>query len=93
MKPMIIPETTITPEGYNAQIRQLSSAVLLQAVRDYCKAPTESHRDAILKELRSPYMDFLSNGMATVVAEQLEKNYEAIKTRLLNEEDIEDVKT
>lgn len=87
MSEITIPETAITPEGYNTQIRQLSASVLLQAVRDYCRAPSETHRITILNELRSPYMDFLSNGMATVVADQLEKNYEAIKARLAYEEE------
>jgi hypothetical protein len=88
MDQITIPETTITPEQYTVNARQLIASVLLQGVRDYCKADDEPKRKAILKELRSSHMDFVSNGMSIITAEQLEKNCEAIKTRITNEEDL-----
>ncbi len=74
-------------------IHNLASAIIMQAVRDYftkqeykTKGKTEAmfikKRKAILKDLRSPYMDMLSNGTSIVVAEQLEKHPEEIADRL-----------
>lgn len=88
MDEITIPEITITPEQYAVNARQLVATVMLQATRDYCKTGSESNRKAILKDLRSSHMDFVSNGMSVIVAEQLEKNYEAIKARIMNEEEL-----
>lgn len=66
----------------DGNIRELACAVCLQAVRDYFSTTYESSRKAILKDLRSPWMDMFSNGLSIVVAEQLEKEPEKIKERL-----------
>jgi hypothetical protein len=63
-------------------IRELASAVMLQAVKDYFATTYDSSRKAILKDLRSPWMDMLSGGLSIAVAEQLEKEPEKIKKRL-----------
>ena len=83
-----IPETTITTEQYSVNARQLVAAIMLNATRDYCRTDSEATRNAILKDLRSYYMDFISNGMSVIVANQLEKDYEAIKARIMNEEEL-----
>ena len=62
-------------------VRQLSAAVIMQAVRDYLRTST-ANKIAILKDLRSDWMCFLSNDMSKVVAEQLEKNPKEIAERL-----------
>lgn len=62
-------------------IRNLASAVLLQAAKDYC-AGDEKERAKISEELRSEWMQELTQGISLVVAEQLEKNWEAIAPRL-----------
>ena len=62
-------------------IRSIAAAVLMQAVRDYVKA-TESKRNAILKDLRSKWMDFLSDGFSLTVANELEKHPAEIAARL-----------
>lgn len=62
-------------------IRNLASAVLLQAAKDYCNG-TEKEREIILRELRSIWMRYLTDGTSVVVAEQLEKNWKAIAPRL-----------
>lgn len=68
-------------------IRQLSAAVLLRAVKDYFgKKSTPKRRAEILKDLRSPWMDFLTNGDAIKVAERLEKYPDEIRKRLKKEE-------
>jgi hypothetical protein len=87
MNSITIPKTTITPEQYAVNARQLAASILLQAVKDYCKTNSETTRKEILKNLRSSRMDFISDGMSIVTAEQLEKNCEAIKARIDNEEE------
>lgn len=64
-------------------VRELACAIVMQAVRDYTsKNATRRKRQAILDDLRSEWMDFLSNGTSLLAAEQLEKNPEAIAERL-----------
>ena len=82
MNEITIPQTTITPEQYGINARQLVAAVLLQAARDYCKDDSERKRSEIIKSLRSPYMDFMSNGMSIVVADQLKLHPDEISERL-----------
>ena len=64
-------------------IRNLACAIILQAVRDYFRS-SSGQKAVILKDLRSPYMDMLSNGTSVLVAEQLELHPEEIKARLHN---------
>ena len=74
-------------------IRQLASAIILQAVRDYfikkeyktvkkTEEMFDKKRKEIIKDLRSAYMDMLSNGQSIIVAEKLEKHPEEIAVRL-----------
>ena len=58
-------------------IRNLGSAVMLQAVKDYFR--DESYRPAIIKDLKGEWMNFLTGGTSSVVAEQLKKNPGKIK--------------
>lgn len=62
-------------------IRELACAITLQAVKDYFDSP-ETGKQAILKELRSKYMEFITNGTSGIVAEQLELHPEEIRERL-----------
>lgn len=64
-------------------IRNLACAIIMQAVKDYFQSAS-SQKAAILEDLRSPYMDMLSNGTSVLVAEQLELHPEEIKARLYN---------
>ncbi len=61
-------------------IRTLAAAVTLQAVKEYFSKPSE--RKKILQDLRSPWMDNLTDGQSLVVAEQLENHPDEIKSRL-----------
>lgn len=64
-------------------IRNLGVAVCLQAVKDYFRAGiSEAKQRAILKELRSPWMDLFSNGASIMVADHLERNPEEIRERI-----------
>ena len=62
-------------------IRNLASAVLLQAVKDYCRG-SEKEKRAILKDLNGQWMNELTDGRAKVIAEQLLKNPTEISERL-----------
>lgn len=62
-------------------IRQLAAATILQAAKDYFDG-TDKQRAAILKDLRSAWMDTFTNGVSLVVATQLENNPDEIKARL-----------
>ena len=77
----------------DASIRNLACAIVLQAVRDYftkkeykTKAKTEEmfikKRKTILKDLRSSYMNLITQGTSVVVADQLEKHPEEIAARM-----------
>lgn len=78
MDEITIPKTTISTEQYVYNARQLAMAVTLQAAREYCN----TKRDSILKELRSTWMDIITDGTSVIVAEQLELHPEEIRARL-----------
>ena len=88
MSEITIPKTTITPEQYAVNARQLVASIMLQATRDYCRSGSESRRNAIVKDLRSPHMDFASNGMSIMVADQLEAHPDEIRARINKEEEL-----
>ena len=70
----------------DTQARELACAITMQAVRDYF-APnaTEEKQKKILKELRSKWMDFITNGLSITVAKQLEANPDEIRERVRND--------
>lgn len=61
-------------------IKDLAASITLQAVKDYFDKPKQ--QKAILKDLRSPWMDMLTNGMSVLVAEQIEKHPDEIAQRI-----------
>ena len=66
-------------------IKQLAAATMLRAVKDYFgKKSTPKRRTQILKDLRSAWMRFFTDGMSVNIAEELEKNPEEIRERLRN---------
>ena len=73
------------------EIRNLGAAICYQAVKDYCNpATTKAQKRVILKDLRSGYLNALTNGTATIVAEQLEVNEWEIKQRIRKIKDDEE---
>jgi hypothetical protein len=68
-------------------IKNLAAATMLQAAKDYFHwKATPEKRAVILKDLRSEWMDFFTDGMSIAVADKLEKHPEEIKARLKNRE-------
>ena len=55
---------------YEENVKQLISAILLQAVEDYVSGKCD--RKNILRELRSKHMERLTGDMGKVVADRLE---------------------
>ena len=62
-------------------IRNLASAVLLQAVKDYCRG-SDKDKKAILKDLNGKWMDELTEGRSKVIAEKLLKAPDEIAERI-----------
>lgn len=70
-------------------IRNLASAVLLESAKEYCeRGKTEEEKKTIIKELNSPWMDFLTSGMSKDVARELLKNEKIIRIRLRNNKEL-----
>lgn len=70
-------------------VTNLASAVLLEAAREYCeRGKTKAEKNAIIKDLKGQWMEFLTNGMSKVVAEQLIVNERAIRLRLKKSEEL-----
>ena len=66
-------------------IRNLVAAITLQAVKDFASG-TPAQQRVIIKDLRSPRMEFMTGGQSVVVAEQLEKHPDEIIARLQKSE-------
>lgn len=62
-------------------IRNLTAAITLQAVKDFVNG-NDIERSIILKDLRSPRMDFMTGGQSVFVAEQLELHPDEIAERI-----------
>ena len=71
----------------DTNIRELACAIVMQAVRDYFRSST-AKKAIILADLRSSYMDTLTNGLSIVVAEQLELHPEEIRQRMYKHHEI-----
>lgn len=88
MDQITIPKTTITDEQYVYNARQLVMTIIYRAAEDYCFTDSDPKRKAIIKELCSPYMNTVSDGMSVIVAEQLELNPKDIAERLRRHHEI-----
>jgi hypothetical protein len=61
-------------------LNNIGCKVILQAVKDYFRQP--KMRKTILKDLRSTWMDWLTNGKAAWYADVLEHHPEKIRENL-----------
>lgn len=67
----------------NAQARNLACAITMQAVRDYfASGVTPKKQKEVLKDLRSKWMDFITNSTSIAVADQLELHPDEIRERV-----------
>ena len=67
-----------TTENY----RQLGFAVTLKAAKDYVKTGSKKRREEIIKDLRSPWMQYISDGLSIKLADRLETNPKEVKKNL-----------
>lgn len=63
-------------------VRNLASAMLLQAAEDYLNTNKKKEKDSIIKELNSRWTKFLTNDMSVTVAEKLQTQPGQIKRNL-----------
>lgn len=71
--------------------RSLGKAIVYEAIKEFAEEKNNpSMQRKILKDLRSPYMDFVSEGMSVIVAEKLETNPDEIcdRVRRFEEEEL-----
>jgi hypothetical protein len=65
------------------ELKNLTCAIVMQAVKDYFSYNGKPNKQReVLNDLRSKYMDFITNGMSVIVAEQLELHPNEIAARL-----------
>lgn len=62
--------------------RNLGCAIAFQAAKNYCETKNEATKRAILRALRSDYMDVITDSASIYLAEKLEKEPEVIKERV-----------
>ena len=67
----------ITPE---LSIKSLTASIIMQAVRDFFDYPHQKY--TILQELRSEWMDYITDGLSVVIADELEKHPKEIAERM-----------
>lgn len=66
-------------ENYKA----LACAVITQATKDYFdKGTDKAEKNKIIKDLKSDWMDWLTDGLSVVVAKQIKTNPGAIARKL-----------
>lgn len=67
-----------TTENY----RQLGFAVALQAAKDFFKTGSKKKRMGILEDLKSSWMDFITDGLSVKLAEKIETNPTEVEKNL-----------
>jgi hypothetical protein len=67
-----------TTENY----RQLGYAVALKAAKDFFKTASKKKKEEILKDLKSSWMDFITNGISVILAEKLETSPSTVERGL-----------
>ena len=74
---------TPTDVAVKEGIKNLAARTCLEAAKDYCDgSATPAKKKRILKDLKGQWMDFFTDGLSKVVAEELQKNEKAIGIRL-----------
>lgn len=63
--------------------KQLGATITYQAILDFIKAKDSPRKQAaIIKQLKTPYMDLISGGLAPILAEKLQNNPQEICDRV-----------
>lgn len=67
--------------------RNLANAIAIQAARDYAEETRPTGKRAIIRQLRSEYMDFITDGLAPMLANALIKDENAVIRRIRSVEE------
>lgn len=65
--------------------KNLACAIAIQAAKDYVDASPQQ-RGHILRQLRSEYMNFITDGKSSMLADALKRDYKAVVSSLINSE-------
>ena len=70
--------------------QQLGYAIAIQAAKDYQSIDgvetSPAKRRDIIKDLRSPYMELITNGLSIMLADALRRDYKVVVARIKNME-------
>lgn len=66
--------------------KELACRIAIQAAKDYERAD-DAGRAVILKQLRSQYMDFITSGIAPLLADALSKDPQPVIDRIKSMEE------
>ena len=66
--------------------KQLGCAVAIQEAKDYA-ASSPARRRVIIKDLRSDYMELITGGIASMLADALRRDYKSVVRRIKNMEE------
>lgn len=76
-----------TTENY----RQLGKAITYEAIKEFAEEKNNPKKqDKIIKELKTPYMSLISEGLSVIAAEKLEANPTEICDRVKKMEEDEE---
>ena len=71
--------------------KQLGYAIALQAAKDYASMDgvetSPARRRVIIKDLRSDYMDLITGGLASLLADALKRDYKTVVARIKSMEE------
>ena len=74
--------------------KNLGCAIAIQAAKDYAAVDaTPQKRAHIIRQLRSPYMEFVTGGIAPMLADALKRDHKAVVTRIYHMEEDEQCDT
>ena len=63
--------------------RELGATITYQAIRDFIENRKDAQKRAtIIQQLKSPYMDLISNGLAPILAQKLATNPREVCNRV-----------
>lgn len=66
--------------------RNFAAAICIQAAKDYADAKTPQARGYIIRQLRSDYMVFISDGASALLADALKRDYKSVVESLIKSE-------
>ena len=67
--------------------KNLGCAIAIQAAKDYASVDaTPQKRGVIIRQLRSDWMNFITDGKASMLADALKRDYKAVANTLFSTE-------